>query len=41
VTRESWRESEGESRVGGNREKDIVREGEKGRREIDREGDER
>ena len=33
VTRESWREREGERRARGNREKDIDREGEKGKRE--------
>ena len=32
VTREPWRESEGERRAGGNRKKDIDREGEKGKR---------
>ena len=41
MTRESWRENEGERRVGGNRDKDIDREGEKGKREIDKEGEER
>ena len=29
MTRDSWRESEEERRVGGNREKDIDREGER------------
>lgn len=32
VRRESQRENEGERRAGGNREKDIDREGEKGKR---------
>lgn len=41
VTRESWRESVGKRRVGGNREKDIDIEGEKGKREIYKEGEER
>jgi len=41
VKRESWRESEGERRVGGNREKDIYGEGENWKRELDREGEER
>ena len=32
MTMESWRESEGETTVGGNIEKDIDREGEKGKK---------
>ena len=41
VTRKSWQESGEERRAGGNIEKNIDREGEKGKREIDREGEER
>ena len=41
MTRESWRESDGERRARGNREKDIDREGEKGKRDIDKEREER